>query len=280
MDINNIGGFLHDKTILVTGGSGSIGSELVRQLIQYPIHSVRIFDNNEYSLDKLIRNLGDNSKLRPILGDVRDRDKVRRAIRDCDIIIHCAAIKNINISEYNADEAIETNVNGTLNITRACIYEEPDILCNISTDKAVNPSTLYGCTKATGEYLLKWVNRVVKELKAYSIRLGNVKETRGNVFEIWREQKEKGEPITVTDPNMKRYFINIDDCAKRIIETLPLARGGEIFVPKMQLYEMASFMQDCQHRIIGLREGEKMSEELLSQEELKRAINKSEYWVI
>lgn len=271
--------FFHDKTILVTGGAGSIASELVKQLCELPIHSVRVFDHDEHSLDVLQRNVKSN-KIRVIMGDVRDRDKVRRVIRDCDIVIHTSAIKNINISEYNMDEAIETNVNGFLNVIRACIYEEPEILCNLSSDKAVNPTTLYGATKFIDEKLVSWIDKIVRPMRAYNIRFGNIIETRGNLFEIWREQDAKGEPRTITDLKMERYFMHVDECASKIIKSLTLAKGGETFVPKMQLYQIKTLLEKCPYRIIGLRSGEKLGEQLLSEEELMTAKDIGDFWII
>lgn len=274
------GNFYEGKTILVTGGAGSIGSRLVKQLLEYPIHSIRVFDHDEYGMFKLQRELAGKTQLRFLLGDIKDQDRCRLLVRDADIIIHLAALKNLELTEYNLPDLIQTNILGTLHLARAAIYEEPQIFCNVSTDKCVYPISAYGCSKLMSEYIIKWLNVAVKPLKAYSVRLGNVRPTKGSVWEIWEEQKAQGKELTVTDPKAQRYFIDINDAVKFIIKSLAVSKGGDIVIPKIPLYSMEAFLQNCRYKIIGLRPNEKKIEQLMTEEEREKAKDFNDYWVI
>jgi UDP-N-acetylglucosamine 4,6-dehydratase/5-epimerase len=272
---------LKNKTILVTGGAGSIGSVLVEKLLEYPVHSVRVLDIDEYALAKLNTKLKD-SRLRILLGSVLDQRRVDMAGDGIDVIFHLAAIKNIEISEFNPIETIDTNVNGTVNMIQMLINKKPKKFINISTDKAADASTLYGNTKQLGERLTSWAGTHIKETKSATVRFGNVIESRGNVFEIWNEEVEKGKPISITDPTMKRYFIHVEEAIDFIFNALVLAKSGEIFIPKMKKYQikkMADKISKSQ-KIIGLRQGEKLDEILLSINEKKNAIEKKDMWII
>ena len=272
---------LKNKTILITGGAGSIGSVLTRKLLNYPIDSIRILDINEHSLFQLIHSLNDE-RLRTLLGSVADYERVELACQNVDIIFHAAAIKNIEISEFNPIETIETNIQGTVNLIKTAIKNKPKKFLNISTDKAVDPSTLYGSTKQIGERLVSWAAAHSEGIKFSSIRFGNVIETKGNVFELWKEQHEKNLPLTITDPSMKRFFFHMDNAVNFILECSLLCKGGEIFVPKMNSYYIKEFANKISknHKIIGPRKGEKNSEILLSEYEKTIAINKENMWII
>jgi len=272
---------LRNKTILITGGAGSIGSALTKKLINYPVKSVRIFDNDEHSLFQLKQSLNSN-KIHLLLGDILDKDRVELAGQDVDIIIHTAALKNIEITEYNPIETIDTNVNGTVNLLKMAIKNKPKKFLNISTDKAVESSTLYATTKQIGERLTSWAGKHILHTKFATIRFGNVIETRGNVFEVWKEQAKNNQPLSITDPNMKRYFFHMDEAVNFIIQCLVQMNTGEIMVPKMKLYsvkEMATKISKKQ-KIIGIRQGEKLQEILITNGEKKKAQNKGNMWII
>jgi FlaA1/EpsC-like NDP-sugar epimerase len=273
---------LRNKAILVTGGAGSIGSILVEKLLEYPVQSVRVFDIDEYALAKLNKKLKD-PRLRIILGNILDQDRLFMAGDGIDIVFHLAAIKNIEISEFNPIETINTNVNGTVNMIKMLIEKKPKKFINISTDKAADASTLYGNTKQLGERLTSWAgSHTYPRTKTATVRFGNVIESRGNVFEIWREEKNNNKPLSITEPSMKRYFIHVGDVVEFIINSLLLAKKGDIFIPKMKNYnikELADKISKSQ-RIIGLRQGEKLEEILLNSDEKKYAIEKSDMWIV
>jgi UDP-N-acetylglucosamine 4,6-dehydratase len=199
-----------------------------------------------------------------------------------DIIIHTAAIKNIEISEFNPIETINTNGNGTVNMIKKVIRTKPEIFLNISTDKAVEPSTIYGVTKQLSEKLVSWAGSHITNTRFASVRIGNVIETRGNVFEVWDKESKNMQPLSITEPTMKRYFFNIEEAANFILYCLSLSGRGEVFVPKMKLYnvkEMASRISK-NHRIVGRRQGEKIEEILLTADERRKATEKNDMWII
>jgi len=273
---------LRKKSILVTGGAGSIGSVLVEKLLEYPVQSVRVLDIDEYSLAKLNKKIHD-SRLRILLGSVLDQERVDMAGDGVDIIFHLAAIKNIEISEFNPIETIDTNVNGTVNMIQMLIKKKPKIFINISTDKAANASTLYGNTKQLGERLTSWAgSHIYPRTKTATVRFGNVIESRGNVFEIWNEEKNNNKPLSITDPSMKRYFIHVDEVTDFILRILMKAKKGEIFIPKMKEYNIKRLASEISksQKIIGLRQGEKMEELLLNEDEEKNSIEKKDMWII
>jgi len=272
---------LKNQTILITGGAGSIGSYLTKKFLEFPVKAVRVFDINEHGLFQLGRTIKDK-RLRLLLGDILDEDRLELAGNGVDIVVHAAAIKNLEISEYNPIETIDTNVNGTVNLIKMVMKTKPKKFINISTDKAADPTTLYGTTKQLSERLISWAGVHLSKTKFASIRFGNVFESRGNVFEVWEEEKKNNKPISITDPAMKRYFFHINDATNFILECLPLVKKGYIFVPKMKKYsvkELASRVSKKQ-KIIGKRHGEKLSEFLVSDEERKRATEKTNMWII
>jgi len=272
---------LKNKTILVTGGSGSIGTALTKKLLEFPVSAVRVLDINEYTLFKLKRSVNDE-RLRVLLGSIQDMERVEIAANGVDIIIHAAAIKNIEISEFNPIETINTNINGIINLIKLAIKNKLESFLNISTDKAANSTTLYGDTKQLSEKLTSWAGSVTSEIKFGSVRFANVFETRGNVFEIWKEELKNNRPLSITHPSMKRYFFHMDDAVNFILESLSIINKGEVIVPKMKSYMIKELAEKYskKHKIIGLRKGEKMEEILLTEEEKSRAKNERTMWII
>ena len=272
---------LKGKNVLITGGAGSIGSVLTKRILDFPVRTVRVLDIDEHALFKLKRKINDK-RLRPLLGSILDKDRLELATHKAEIIIHVAAVKNIEITEYNPIETIETNINGTVNIIKTIIQSKPKIFLNISTDKAADPSTLYGNTKRIGEKLTTWTANHVSPTKSGTVRFGNVMETRGNVFEVWEEEEKKNLPLSITHPAMRRYFFKIDEAVEFILYCLPLVKSGEIFIPKMKSYSVKELADkiSLKQKIIGIREGEKIDEILISESERNNAIEKSNMWVI
>ena len=272
---------LKNKAILITGGAGSIGSSLTKTLLNYPVKSIRVFDNNEHALFKLSHSL-DDSRVQPLLGDILNKDRVELAVLDVDIIIHTAALKNIEITEYNPIETIDVNVNGTINLIKSVIKNKPKIFINISTDKVAESSTLYGTTKQLGERLTNWAGPHILTTKFATVRLGNIIETRGNVFEVWNEQLKNEQPLTITDTKMKRYFFHMNEAVDFILQCMLYVNKGEIFVPKMKLHSIVDLASKISknHKIIGPRQGEKLQEILITEEEKKFSKEKENMWVI
>lgn len=272
---------LKNRSILVTGGAGSIGSVLVETLLKFPVQSVRVLDCDEYALAKLNKKLKD-SRLRILLGSILDKDRVEMAGDGVHIVFHLAAIKNIEISEFNPIETIDTNVNGTVNMIKMLIRHKPLKFLNISTDKAADASTLYGNTKQLGERITSWAGFHIKTTKSGTVRFGNVRDSKGNVFEIWNEEKNNNKPLSITDPTMKRYFIHSNEVIDFILKTLLIINRGEIFIPKMKKYSVKELADKIskKQKIIGLRQGEKIQEILLNTEEKERAIEKKDMWII
>jgi FlaA1/EpsC-like NDP-sugar epimerase len=272
---------LKNKTILISGGAGSIGSTLSEKIIQYPIKSLRILDINEHSLFKLKRNIN-SPKLRLLLGSVLDKERLDMASFGADIIIHTAAVKNIEISEFNPLETIDVNINGTINMIKTAVKNKPKKFLNISTDKAADSSTLYGTTKNISEKLIGWAGSHFEDTKFASARFGNVIETKGNVFEIWKDEFEKNKPLSITHPDMKRYFFHVDEAVNFLLTCLLMMKNGELFIPKMKSFKVKELANKISknHKIIGLRQGEKMNEILISDEEKKISKEHAEMWIV
>jgi len=278
---DNITKELKNKTILITGGAGSVGSALVKKMLEYPVKSLRIIDIDEHALFRVKREIND-IRLRTLLGNILDKERIEMAGKDVDIIIHAAAVKNIEISEYNPIETIDININGTVNMIKMAMRNKPKKFLNISTDKAANPSTLYGTTKQLTEKITSWAGKYITETKFASVRFGNVMESRGNVFEVWEEEMKKNKPLSITDPSMKRYFFHIDEAVDFVLKCLPLMKEGEIFVPKMKSYSIKKLASKISknHKIIGLRKGEKLNELLITDEEKNRTKSHKDMWII
>ena len=272
---------LRGKTILVTGGAGSIGAALVKRLLEYPVKTVRILDVDEHALFMLKRSTND-SRIRLLLGSVLDKERIEIAGNKVDIVIHTAAIKNIEISEFNPIETIDTNINGIVNMIKMTIRNKPKKFLNISTDKAAEPSTLYGTTKQLSERLTSWAGIHALPTKFASVRLGNVFESKGNVFEIWNDEIKNDQPLSITNPLMKRYFFHIDEAVDFILKCIPLIDKGEIFVPKMTSYNIKDLAAKIskKQKIIGLRQGEKIKETLITEAERKMAVERKDMWII
>ena len=272
---------LKNKVVLITGGAGSLGSAITAEILNYPVKSIRVFDNNEHSLFKLKRSINDR-RVRFLLGSILDKDRIDFACSDVDIVIHTAALKNIEITEYNPMDTIDVNVNGFMNMIKSVIKNKPKIFINISTDKVAESSTLYGNTKQLGERLTNWAGPHVLTTKFATVRLGNIIESRGNVFEVWNEQLENKQPLTITDPKMNRYFFHMNEAIEFILKCMTKVNRGEIFVPKMKLYNIKKLALKISKnlKVIGPRQGEKLEEILITEEEKRISQEKTDMWII
>ncbi len=281
--------FYNDKVILVTGGVGSIGSEIIRSVLRYNPRAVRVLDNNETGLFDLEQEL-QSGKFRPLVGDIRDKERLKRAIEDVDVVFHAAALKHVPLCEYNPFEAVKTNVLGTQNLIDVAMEARIEKLITISTDKAVNPINVMGATKLLAERLTISANyyKGARKTAFLCVRFGNVLDSRGSVVPLFREQIDKGGPITITDPDMTRFVMSIPKAVDLLLRAAEIGQGGEIFVfkmPALRIGDLAEAMieelapyygydpKTIKVEISGKRAGEKIYEELLSEDE---AINSRE----
>src|SRR3989344_6707963 len=269
--------FYKGKIVLVTGGAGSIGSEIVRKLLELDVKTVRVLDVNETGLFDLQQELN-SPKIRPLIGDVRDKERLRKAMEGIDIVFHAAALKHVPLCEYNPFEAVKTNVDGTQNLIDAATEEEVEKFITISTDKAVNPINVMGASKLLAERLTTAAHQSKGARKtAFSVvRFGNVLDSRGSILPIIKSQVERGEPVTITDEKMTRFLMSIDDAVMLVLKATVLANGGEIFILKMPCVNIKDLIDAAVEELgkkvkiekIGKRPGEKMHEELMTDTEM------------
>jgi len=256
-------------SVLITGGAGFLGRGIAKRLLEEDLESIRILDHSEYLLWEMDTQFN-NRIFRYFLGDVRDRDRLNRATDGVDCVIHCAAIKHVPIAEYNPIEAVNTNINGSINVIEASIEKRVKKVLAISSDKSVHPINIYGATKLCMEKLV--IHSNVYGLTKFScVRMGNIEGSSGSVIELWRKQRMNGEPVTVTEKDMSRYWIDLDKASDFVVNSLKRMEGGEIFIPLMpkQTLEELTKMDDV--KIIGKRKGEKKHEELIAEgEEVER----------
>jgi FlaA1/EpsC-like NDP-sugar epimerase len=288
--------FFEDKTILVTGGVGSIGSEIIRSVLEYNPEAVRVLDSNETGLFDLEQEL-QSEKIRPFVGDVKDKERLKRAIEGVDVVFHAAALKHVPLCEYNPFEAVKTNVYGTQNLIDVAIDEEVEKFITISTDKAVNPINVMGATKLLAERLTISANFYKGDRKtAFScVRFGNVLDTRGSVIPLFRKQIQNGGPLTITDPNMTRFMMSIPKAVELVLKSAGMAKGGEIFIfkmPALRVGDLAEAMieelapeygyapNEIEIKIIRRRAGEKLYEELMTEDEAENAYEDEEMFVV
>lgn len=275
--------FYQGKTILITGGAGSIGSALARKLLDYKPKIIRLLDINETGLFNLKQELSADI-LRLLVGDIRDKDRLRRAVEKVDIVFHAAALKHVPLCESNPFEAVQTNVMGTKNLIEACIDEKIKKFITISTDKAVNPINVLGASKLLAERLTVSANLYKgKRQTIFScVRFGNVLNSQGSVLPIFLNQVKKGGPVKVTDKNMSRFIMSIDKATELVLKAAYLSRGGEIFIlkmPALRIKDLAeAVIEEASYRFgykpksiktvyIGKRDGEKVYEELMNEDE-------------
>ena len=278
-------GVFDNKTILVTGGAGSFGQKFTEIVLKdYKPKSVRIYDNRELAEVEMERKLKD-SRLRFLLGDVRDINRLQRAMNGVDIVVHAAAIKHVPVCEYNPAEAIKTNIDGAVNVINAAIDNSVEKVIAISTDKAVQPVNLYGATKMVAEKLFTQGNSYSGDRKTIfsCSRYGNVVGSSGSIIPLFLNQKEKGE-ITITDDRMTRFWITLDGGVRFVIKCIESMKGGEVFVPKissMKIIDLAKVIApEAKIKIIGIRQGEKLHEVLLTEEEARHTKEFKDHFII
>jgi UDP-N-acetylglucosamine 4,6-dehydratase/5-epimerase len=280
-----------NKTILVTGGTGSWGNELVSQLLEKDPKEIRVFSRNETSQVLMKQKFESHPKLTFVIGDVRDKEAVSEASQKVDYIFHLAALKHVPVCEFQPLEALKTNVLGTQNIIDAAIENNVEKVINISTDKAANPSNFYGFTKAMGEKLIINANVLTDKTKFVCVRGGNVLGTNGSVIHVFKHGIKTKSKIGITDKKMTRFFLTIKDAIKLLFKATYESHGGEIFVMKMptcKIIDLAQVLidqyspnQEVVIEELGIRPGEKLHELLLTEFESHNTIvYDNEYFVI
>ena len=278
---------LKNKVILVTGGTGSFGQKFTEIVLkEHNPTAIRIYSRGELLQMQMLQKFNDDQRLRFLIGDVRDKERLSRAMNEADIVIHAAALKQVPASEYNPIEAIKTNINGAANVIDAAIDNNVERVFNISSDKAVQPVNLYGATKLVAEKLFIQGNGYVggtRKTKFSCVRYGNVVGSRGSVVPVFLEQRKRGK-ITITDERMTRFWLTLEQGIRFVISCIERMRGGEIFIPKIPSMKVTTLAEviapKAKRRIVGIRPGEKLHEVLLSEEEAKHSKEFDDYYVI
>ena len=298
--------YFKNKKILITGATGSVGTSLIKELIDHhEFNVIRAMSNDEnglFSLKSIIRKdlstygtVTKKEKIRLLHGDVRSFKRCLEATSKIDVVIHAAAMKHVDICEYNPEETIATNIIGTKNIIKASLKNKVSKFIFVSTDKAVNPSTLMGKSKLTAESIVNKANNKISKKKStfHVIRFGNVIGSRGSVLEVFSKQIKANLNLTITHKEMTRFFMNLDDAAKKILKSIEISRGGEIFaIQSMQSFKINDLAkvlieykkkgQKKKSRItyIGVRKNEKLHEKLLTNNEAKNVVQTKDFFIL
>jgi len=287
------------KTILITGSVGTVGSEVLKQILEYDPAEVRIFDNHETGLFLQMSAHGNGSNLVPILGDIRDYGKLQSVMEGVDVVFHIAAYKHVFLCECNPFDSVRTNVIGTQNVLRVALANRVTRVLYTSSDKAVNPTSVMGTSKLLSERVVTAASMQsangCKHHLFSSTRFGNVLGSNGSVIQIFMEQIRRGGPLTITDPRMTRFVMTVEEAARLVIKGAALACGGEVFVTKMPVLQIIALAQamievlaplygyrakDITIEYIGPRPGEKLYEELMSDEETHRALELDDMFAV
>lgn len=280
---------LNKKRILVTGGTGSFGKVFVEQVLKrYPeIERLVVFSRDELKQYEMSQHFSDReyAGIRYFIGDVRDAVRLRRALEGIDMVVHAAALKQVPTAEYNPFECIKTNILGAENLIEACLDTGVKQVVALSTDKAAAPINLYGATKLCSDKLFIAANNVRgnRDITFSVVRYGNVMGSRGSVVPFFLKQRETG-VLPITDAAMTRFNISLEDGVELVLWALENAQGGEIFVPKIPSYRIMDLAQaigpDCEHRIVGIRPGEKIHEEMITASDSLNTVDLGSYYAI
>ena len=280
--------FFKEKNVLITGVAGSIGNNLLKKLIKLKPKNIFGLDNNETALFNIEMELGRYFTV--VLGDIRDSERLDDLFKNIDIIFHCAALKHVPICEIYPFESIQTNIIGTQNIINAAKKNNVKYVVSASSDKAVNPTNVMGTSKLMAEQLIKAANLENNKSKTIftCVRFGNVMNSSGSVLPLFKKQISNELPITITDKKMTRFIMTIDKAVELLIEALIHAKGGDIFITKMyaiNIIDLAELLikrskKKINIKVVGTRPGEKMFEELMNEEEVRRSLEIDKYYVI
>ncbi|MHA6481273.1 UDP-N-acetylglucosamine 4,6-dehydratase (inverting) [Paenibacillus sp. strain BS8-2] len=274
-----------NKTVLITGGTGSFGKTFIKRLLDINVKKVIVFSRDELKQYEMRREFGAEHRLRYFIGDVRDKDRLYRAFDGVDYVIHAAAMKHVDACEYNPFEAVKTNINGAQNIIEAAIDCAVEKVIALSTDKAAAPVNLYGATKLASDKLFIAANTYAgtKQTKFSVVRYGNVVGSRGSVVPFFQQIKHTG-VLPITDERMTRFWITLDQGVQFVIDNLQRMRGGELFVPKipsMNIIDLARAIgPECDINIVGIRPGEKLHETMITIDDARHTFEFDDHYVI
>ncbi|MBO3115236.1 UDP-N-acetylglucosamine 4,6-dehydratase (inverting) [Winogradskyella sp. DF17] len=281
---------LKDKTILITGGTGSLGKALTKYVLKHhsEIKKLIIFSRDEQKQFQMAQEFPSNKypQLRFFIGDVRDRDRLIRAFQHVDYVIHAAAMKHVHIAEYNPDECIKTNINGAENVVDACLRTNVQRVVALSTDKACAPINLYGATKLTSDKLFIAANNIkgTNPIRFSVVRYGNVMGSNGSVIPFFIKRKREDNRLPITDPNMTRFNISLQGGVDMVMHALEHAWGGELFVPKIPSYKITDVAEaigpNCDKPVVGIRPGEKVHEEMITASDSFYTYDLGKYYTI
>jgi UDP-N-acetylglucosamine 4,6-dehydratase (inverting) len=280
---------LNNKTILITGGTGSFGKKFTERILkEYNPKKIIIYSRDEYKQYVMAKQFSKHkAKLRFFIGDVRDRDRLYRAFEGVDVVIHAAALKHVTIAEYNPIEAINTNINGAINVINAAIDCGVKKIVALSTDKAVSPINLYGATKLVSDKLFVSANAYVgkKDTVFSVVRYGNVSGSRGSVIPFFKTLIDQGEEeLPITDFRMTRFWITLDQGVDLVFKALEEAKGGEIYVSKIPSYKITdlakAMLKKAKLKEIGIREGEKLHEVMITPEDSMFTYDYGDHYII
>ncbi len=280
---------LSGKSILITGGTGSLGKELTKTILaRWPdVKRLVIYSRDEQKQFQMAQEYPDTiyRGIRYFIGDVRDLDRLKRAFTGIDYVIHAAAMKHVHIAEYNPDECVKTNIGGADNVIKAALDSNVSKVVALSTDKACAPINLYGATKLTSDKLFVSANRIkgAKNIKFSVVRYGNVMGSNGSVIPFFLSKKATG-VLPITNENMTRFNISLSGGVDMVLHALDAAWGGEIFVPKIPSYKILDVAQaiapECEFKITGIRPGEKIHEEMITSSDSFTTYDLGKYYVI
>lgn len=280
---------LKNKSILITGGTGSLGKALVAYILKYypEIKRLVIFSRDEQKQFQMAQEYPPElyPQIRFFIGDVRDKERLVRAFNGIDYVIHAAAMKHVHIAEYNPDECVKTNIHGAQNVIDASFKTNVERVVALSTDKACAPINLYGATKLASDKLFVAANNITGDnpVRFSVVRYGNVMGSNGSVIPFFLNKKKEG-VLPITEPNMTRFNISIQGGVDMVLHALFYAWGGEIFIPKIPSYKITDVAEaigpNCVHKVIGIRPGEKIHEEMITPSDSFYTYDLGKYYTI
>ena len=281
---------LENKTILITGGTGSLGQALTKRLLEMGVNTIRIFSRNESKQIEMEDNIKDD-RLRFFIGDVRDFHRLSKAVEGADFVFHTAALKHVPKIEYNPFEAIKTNVVGSQNVIEASLGANVDKVVCIGTDKAVSPLNTYGATKLLAEKLFVSANNYLDKkkyrTKFFAVRYGNVLGSSGSVIPLFIKQIKSKQKITITNSNMTRFSLTMSEALDFILHAINIGKGSEIFIPKLRSYSITDvksvlkeILENTGEEEIGIRPGEKIHEVMVPKDDARSTLEYDDYYII
>jgi UDP-N-acetylglucosamine 4,6-dehydratase len=278
---------LDNSSVLITGGTGSLGKALIKYLMENTkVRRIAIYSRDELKQHNLRNEIGEDNRLRWFIGDIRDLERLKRALHGVDFIIHAAALKQVDTGEYNPMEFIKTNVLGSQNVIDASIEAGVKKIVALSTDKASSPINLYGATKLTADKLFVAANNYSHSYGTTFcvVRYGNVMGSRGSVIPFWKSLADAGQLLPITDLRMTRFWISIEQAVKFVMDSLEIMQGGELYVPRipsMRIVDLAAAVApEAKLEEVGMRPGEKLHEEMISADDSRRTFLIGDRYVV